>query len=194
MTTKPSDNENEDDPEFFSKLMKGVTPIEQNKIDPDSTPKPKAKLKPGNSQRPSRPDPMQHYLGELEIVTPVSADEILSFVRGGIQDKLKTKLKKGLIAFEAKIDLHGATVKQAGRELQESIEQAHASGLRCILVVHGRGKGSFDNKPALKTHVNQWLRELPQVLAFHSAQPRHGGAGALYVLLKRQKQLQTPDE
>ena len=109
-------------------------------------------------------------------------------MRGGIQAKLQSKLKKGQVPFEFKIDLHGATVNQAGKQLQHAIESAHASGIRCVLVVHGRGKGSFDNKPALKTHVNQWLRDLPQVLAFHSAQARHGGTGALYVLLKRQRE------
>ena len=185
----PNDPEDENESESFSEMMKGVKPLSQNKIDPDATPKPKASLKQNDPRLSSTQENAQwQKLGELEYVTPVSPDEVLNFVRGGIQDKLKTKLKKGLIPFESKIDLHGATVKQAGKELQDSIEYAYASGQRCILLVHGRGKGSFDNKPALKTHVNYWLRELPQVLAFHSAQPRHGGVGALYVLLKRQRE------
>ena len=171
----------------FSDLMKGVKPLTQDKIDPDSTPKPKAVTKSADhllNQENLKPQ----SLGELEYVTPVAPDETLSFVRGGIQDKLKIKLKKGLIPFELKLDLHGATVKVAAKELQYTIEHAYSAGMRCILVIHGRGLGSFDNKPALKTHVNYWLRELPQVLAFHSAQPKHGGVGALYVLLKRQKE------
>lgn len=185
----PSDNSDDNNKsESFSDLMKGVKPLTQDKIDPDAAPKPKASRPTQNSENLSRQDKFKHQLlGELEYVKPALPDEILSFVRGGIQDKLKTKLKKGLIPFEAKIDLHGATVKQAGRELEQAIDSAYESGLRCILVVHGRGLGSFDNKPALKTHVNHWLRELPQVLAFHSAQPKHGGTGALYVLLKRQR-------
>ena len=185
-----SDNSHDDDKsESFGDFMKGVKPLAQDKIEPDSAPKPKASHSLQNSENLSREDKFKgQLLGELEYVTPVLPDEILSFVRGGIQDKLKSKLKKGQIPFEAKIDLHGATVKQAGKELQNAIERAYANGIRCILVVHGRGLGSFDNKPALKTHVNYWLRELPQVLAFHSALKKHGGTGALYVLLKRQRQ------
>ena len=185
----PKNPEDENESESFSEMMKGVKPLSQNKIEPDTTPKPKASLKHGDRQQFSNQgkDKFQ-ILGELEYVTPVSPDDILSFVRGGIQEKLKTKLKKGQIPFESKIDLHGATVKQAGEYLHHAIEHAYSSGQRCILVVHGRGMGSFDKKPALKTHVNYWLRDLPQVLAFHSAQPKHGGVGALYVLLKRQRE------
>ena len=183
----PKTPEDENDSKSFSEMIKGVKPLSQDKIDPDATPKPKASLKSNDPPLSGADSAKWQSLGELEYVTPASPDEVLSFVRGGIQDKLKAKLKKGLIPFESKIDLHGATVKQAGKELQHAIEYAYSSGQRCILVVHGRGKGSFDNKPALKTHVNYWLRELPQVLAFHSAQAKHGGVGALYVLLKRQR-------
>lgn len=163
--------------------MKGVKPLSSDKIDPDSAPKPKFKRRKSTNEPTARTT-----FGELEYAPPVSSDEVLSFIRGGIQQKLMTKLKKGQIPFEAKIDLHGATVSQAGKELQAAINECYQHGLRCILVVHGRGKGSFDNKPALKTHVNQWLRDSKKVLAFHSAQPHHGGTGAVYVLLKRQRE------
>jgi len=185
MSSNNSDDKSKTD--SFSDLMKDVKPLTQDKIDPDSTPKPKPATK--STHHLSKQENSGHQtLGELEYVTPVAPDETLSFVRGGIQDKLKIKLKKGLIPFELKLDLHGATVKQAAKELQHTIEHAYIAGMRCILVIHGRGLGSFDNKPALKTHVNYWLRELPQVLAFHSAQPQHGGVGALYVLLKRRRE------
>jgi DNA-nicking Smr family endonuclease len=184
MSSKKSDNDKSNQPESFLEMMDGVTPLTQNKIDPDATPKPKL---PRRSTTREAETNEHSSLGELQNVTPVSADEVLSYVSGGIQQKLMVKLKKGLYPFEGKIDLHGATVRQAGKELDLAINDAYTHGLRCILVVHGRGKGSLDNKPALKTHVNQWLRELPQVLAFHSAQSRHGGTGALYVLLKRQR-------
>lgn len=178
-----SDSNGEDDNKSFEDLMKDVKPLSSNKIDPDSAPKPKFKRR-----ESTNPPPTRTTFGELEYAPSVSSDEVLSFVRGGIQQKLMTKLKKGQIPFEVKIDLHGATVSQAGKELQIAIDQCYQQGLRCILVVHGRGKGSFDNKPALKTHVNQWLRDSAKVLAFHSAQPHHGGTGALYVLLKRQRE------
>lgn len=177
-----SDSNGEDDNKSFKDLMKGVKPLSSNKIDPDSAPKPKFKRR-----ESTNPSSSQTTFGELEYAAPVSSDEVLSFVRGGIQQKLMNKLKKGQIPFEVKIDLHGATVSQAGKELQSAIDECYQHGMRCILVVHGRGKGSFDNKPAIKTHVNQWLRDSAKVLAFHTALAHHGGTGALYVLLKRQR-------
>lgn len=181
MSSDESSNDNEED--SFQDMMKGVRPLSNNKIDPDAAPKPKFKRQEVASGTESR-----STFGESEYVTPVTSDEVLSFVRDGIQQKLMTKLKKGLVPFEAKIDLHGATVSEAGKELHFAINQSYEQGLRCVLVVHGRGKGSFDNKPALKTHVNHWLRETSKVLAFHTAQSRHGGTGALYVLLKRKRE------
>ena len=185
MTTNNSDNNSDDDDEIesFQSMMKGVKPLSSDKIDPDSAPKPSTKRRNTTTQKK-----VNSSFGELEYVEPVGSDDVLSFVRGGIQHKLMTKLKKGLIPFEFKIDLHGATVSQAGQELQSAINRAYAQNIRCVLVVHGRGKGSFDNKPALKTHVNYWLRDSAKVLAFHSAQPQHGGVGAMYVLLKRQRE------
>lgn len=162
--------------------MDGVKPLSQDKIDPDSTPK-STKTK----RQLTTPKKLSSF-GELEYAPAVEADEVLSFARDGIQQKVMTKLKKGQFPIESKIDLHGSTINDAGTKLQHALDVALASHQRCVLVVHGRGKGSFANKPAIKTHVNQWLRESPNVLAFHTAQSHHGGTGAIYVLLKRQRE------
>jgi DNA-nicking Smr family endonuclease len=53
------------------------------------------------------------------------------------------------------------------------------------LIVHGKGYRSRNRLPVIKTLLDRWLRECSQVLAFHSAQPKHGGSGAVYVLLKK---------
>ena len=180
--TKKKSIINEQDLELFRETMDGVKPLPQDKIDPDNAPK---STKP---KRPVKSDKKISPFGELEYAPDVDADEVLSFARDGVQQKLMTRLKKGQFPIETKIDLHGSTVNEAGAKLQHALEVAIASQLRCVLLVHGRGKGSFGNKPAIKTHVNQWLRDSPDVLAFHTAQPNHGGTGALYVLLKRQRE------
>lgn len=162
--------------------MEGVTPLPQTKIEPDNTPK---------TTRPKRAlkEPKPHSpFGELEYTPTVSADETLLFARDGVPQKTLAKLKKGQFPVEAKIDLHGSTVNEAGLKLQHALNAALANQQRCVLVVHGRGMGSLGNKPAIKTHVNQWLRESSQVLAFVTALPQHGGTGAVYVLLKRQRE------
>lgn len=181
MARKKPTTHNED-ADLFLEMMEGVTPLRQNKIDPDSAPKtPKAKR--------TLPTPKKlSIFGELEYAPPVAADAVLSFARDGVQQKVIAKLKKGQFPIERKIDLHGSTVNEAGAKLQQAINSAINSQQRCVLVVHGRGKGSFDNKPAIKTHVNQWLRSSSDVLAFCSALPNDGGTGAVYVLFKRQRE------
>ena len=172
---------NDDDTDLFHEMMEGVKPLSQEKIDPDSAPKTR-KIK-----RPLTEPKQRAVFGELDYAPTVGADEPLSFARDGVQQKVMSKLKKGLFPIESKIDLHGSTVNEAGAKLQHAINVAVNNQQRCVLVVHGRGKGSFDNKPAIKTHVNQWLRNSANVLAFCSAQSHHGGTGAVYVLLKRQR-------
>ncbi len=172
---------NDEDAELFHQMMEGVKPLPQKKIDPDSAP---VTAKP---KRPLKPLIKHTSFGELDYAPWVAADEVLSFARNGIQQKMIMKLKKGQVPVEGKIDLHGNTVNDAGAKLEHAINAALGNKQRCVLVVHGRGKGSFDQKPAIKTHVNQWLRNSENVLAFHSAQPQHGGTGAVYVLLKRQR-------
>ena len=165
--------------ELFRQAMEDVRPLNQDKIDPDSAPKIK------KSRARTRKNKPHSEFGELEYAAPVGSDDTLFFARDGVQPKTIARLKKGQYPVEAKIDLHGLTIDNAGMTLQRALTSAVANGIRCVIVVHGRGKGSFDNKPAIKTHVNQWLRDTSNVLAFHSAQPFHGGTGAVYVLLKR---------
>lgn len=180
--TKKNSPITDDDAELFQQMMEGVKPLSQNKIDPDSAPKTR------RAKRRLKQTEQQSAFGELEYAPTVSTDEILLFARDGVQQKVIAKLKKGQFPIDAKIDLHGSTIDAAGNKLQHALNNALANQYRCVLVVHGRGKGSFDNKPAIKTHVNQWLRSSADVLAFCSALPNHGGTGAVYVLLRRQRE------
>ena len=64
------------------------------------------------------------------------------------------------------------------------------AGPRCLLIVHGRGLNSKDRTPVLKERLKTWLsrgRASHLVLAFATARPHDGGAGALYVLLRRDR-------
>ncbi len=162
--------------------MEGVTPLPQNKIEPGSAPKA------GKPKRELKETKPHSQFGELEYAPAVAADENLLFARDGVQQKILAKLKKGQFPIEARIDLHGSTVNDAGARLEHALKVALGNQQRCVLIVHGRGMGSLGNKPAIKTHVNQWLRDSSDVLAFVTALPQHGGTGAVYVLLKRQRE------
>ena len=99
------------------------------------------------------------------------------------------RLKRGQIRIERKLDLHGRTQTEAHGELDRFLTMASVSGLRCILVV--TGKGGVDGRGVLRQMVPRWLDEADnrqKVLTYCPAQPRHGGDGALYVLLRRRRE------
>lgn len=112
-----------------------------------------------------------------------AAEEIIQFARSGLQHKILRQLNQGHFPIEAELDLHGMTSEQAGNTLLEFIEFCRQRNFRCIRIIHGKGHAA-STQPILKNKVNRWLRQLPAVLAFHSAKHRDGGAGAVYVLLK----------
>lgn len=107
----------------------------------------------------------------------------------GIDRANAERLKRGLHAIEARLDLHGMTQAEAHRELIAFVAASHQAGRRCVLIITGRGFGP-DGPGVLKTAVPRWLEGAGlrrRILAVAAAQPRHGGAGALYLLLRRQR-------
>lgn len=115
---------------------------------------------------------------------PVTAEELLYFNHNGLHAKQQRKLKQGRFTPQADLDLHGFTVDQAYQELIDFLEHCACQNIRHIRIIHGKGNSSQNNYPILKNKLNNWLRRLPQVLAFSSAVKNDGGAGVLYVLLR----------
>ena len=119
-----------------------------------------------------------------EYAPPLGPYDIVSFVRPGVQHGVFHKLRRGRYEPEATLDLHRRSVEEARRELWDFLQQSTSYQLRTVMVLHGKG----DRTPrpgVLKSFVAHWLKDIPEVLAYHSAQPYHGGAGAMYVLLKK---------
>jgi DNA-nicking Smr family endonuclease len=107
----------------------------------------------------------------------------------GIDRANAERLKRGLRPIEARLDLHGLTQAEAHRRLVEFVEACYRDGRRCVLVITGLGLGP-GGPGVLKRAVPRWLSEAGlrrRVLAIAPARPRHGGAGALYLLLRRQR-------
>ena len=105
----------------------------------------------------------------------------------GLDRRTWLRLKRGHVAIEQTLDLHGRTQDEAYGALARFLAAARAAGCRCVLVVTGKGLGSGGT---LRHMVPRWLNEggnRGQIVAFCPAQARHGGAGALYVLLRRQR-------
>ncbi len=113
------------------------------------------------------------------------------FVEGRIQQVSKEtmqRLRRGELAWQDHLDLHGMTRQQARQAVDAFIERARRRRMRCVLIVHGRGKGSEGGLPVLKEKLVAWLARQggigSKVLAFTSARPCDGGYGAMYVLLR----------
>ena len=105
----------------------------------------------------------------------------------GIDRQHLLRLRRGEWRIERRVDLHGLTAPEARRELTSELQDAALAGVRCVLVIHGRGLHS-EGGPVLRDGVLAWLMTAPlarRVMAFASALPGDGGPGASYVLLRR---------
>ena len=97
------------------------------------------------------------------------------------------RLKRGMMPIDGRLDLHGLTQKEAHERLASFIAIKQRQGARCVLVITGRG---IRYGGILKHMTPRWLDEPPnreRVLTYSDAQIKHGGDGALYVLLRRRR-------
>jgi DNA-nicking Smr family endonuclease len=130
---------------------------------------------PVGSRKPSRPPPLQP-----------------------LERRLKRDLARGRGAVDSAIDLHGMTQAEAHRALRGFLRRAQAQDHRLVIVVTGKGEFKsrseaaswIDGPGVLRRLVPHWLREADLravVLGFEEAGRAHGGAGALYVRLRRRE-------
>ena len=113
----------------------------------------------------------------------------------GLERRERQRLSRGVLAIEGRIDLHGLYQAEAHAALVGFLLRARAAGQARVLVVTGkggkdgrRGADADAERGVLRRSVPHWLRgaELrPIVLGFEEAARHHGGAGALYVRLRR---------
>ena len=170
------------DSDLFRQAMGDVRPLKDDKrVSHEKT-------------KPS-PRPLQQELDEQQVLQDMMSDPVdmadvetgeeLLFCRHGLQQKTFRKLRRGEFTIEAELDLHGKTVDEARIAIATFLPECQRQGLRCVRIIHGKGHGSFNKQPVLKTHVNHWLRQRDEILAFSSARPVDGGTGALYFMLKK---------
>ena len=117
-------------------------------------------------------------------VAMVQPNDVLEFRRPGIQPYVMQKLRRGEYIEADHIDLHGKTIEQAYEAVMHFIDYAKRHEFRNVLIIHGKGERS-NPKALMKSHVAHWLKQIPDVLAFHSAPDFKGGTGALYIILKK---------
>lgn len=111
----------------------------------------------------------------------------------GIDRNTARRLRQGKMAIEATIDLHGMGREEARHRLTRFLERAFEEQRRCVLVITGKGRFNADagqSEGVLRKHLSRWLSLAPcahWVLSHTRAQPRHGGDGAFYILLRRKR-------
>lgn len=175
---------NDSQPEEFLAAMQGVKPLQlAPRVDAANSASPT----PGQLRR--REAAMLETGPDKNLLTSEAPmlfrpHDVLAFRREGVQNGVFRKLRQGRYELESRLDLHRLFVEQAREAVFTFINDCMANDLRTVLILHG--KGEFSETPAkLKNCVAHWLKMLEDVQAYHSAQPQHGGAGAVYVLLRK---------
>jgi DNA-nicking Smr family endonuclease len=186
----PSIAEQPDDESFLRRALEGVRPLHGNGN--------------GRARIPLEPRVTHTIVDEdAEVIARLSdlvsgqapfditeSDEYVEGYRVGLDPRLVSQLRGGEFAMQAHFDMHGMIQSAAKEALKEFIIASVRKGLRSVLVVHGRGLRSPGGHSVLKHASAGWLSHGAiggHVLAFTTARAADGGAGATYVLLKREK-------
>ena len=176
---------------LFEEAMADVNPLgtKPNRMIPE----PDTNTRPAHAAPDDELETLAHLndlvSGSTELDITFS-DEYIEGAVHGFDSKLMARLKKGEFPLQNHIDLHGLTRREAREKVVQFILESYRSGLRCVLVVHGRGRNSEDHIPVLKERLPYWLTRGPArkiVLAFSTARPYDGGSGAIYILLRKRR-------
>lgn len=179
------DEELDDDATFVNALqnMKDVKPLTARgrEIHPEVEPA---------SAASHANDPVRDFLeGLIEFKLEFTTEYLEGHVLG-LDPITIEKLRAGHYSPEAHLDLHGMNAEQAYEDLVRFFRRVYHQGLRTVLVIPGRGKNSPNGYGVLRERLQRWLTQDPfkrVVLAFCTAQINDGGAGAVYVLLRKYK-------
>jgi DNA-nicking Smr family endonuclease len=156
---------------LWRRAVRSVTPLRERAatVSPASDSMPPALAEEKAARQQIRPPALDHF--------------------SGIDRANAERLKRGLHPIEARLDLHGNTQAEAHDALTAFVHTSYEAGRRCVLVITGRGLGP-SGPGVLRSAVPRWLEDVPlrrKILAIAPAQPRDGGAGALYLLLRRRR-------
>jgi DNA-nicking Smr family endonuclease len=173
----------------FLRAMSGVSPMPEE---------PRQRVRPLQPRdRPDYPAPDDRKEGVRRLNALVKgtvdlditfSDEYIEGAVRGFSRAFMKRLKAGEFPVQDHIDLHGLTREEAEAAVREFLAKSYRLGLRCVLIVHGRGLNSPESFPVLKEGLPIWLGRGSAkriVLAFATARPYDGGTGAVYVLLRK---------
>lgn len=173
---------NEDERMLWTVVTKTITPLKKRAAVDDE---------PATPSRPSPPAPVKARKPVvLPSYTPTPPPPPAAPALAPLGRKLKKRVARGAHGIDGRLDLHGLTQAEAHHALLRFLRDGQERGARIVLVITGKGDGSGE-RGVLKRQVPMWLR-LPEfrsyIVGFEDAAHGHGGAGALYVRLKRARE------
>ncbi|MDF1873409.1 Smr/MutS family protein [Vannielia sp.] len=191
MSRKKPPRISKEDEALWRQVVAKATPLEK------SQPLPRLQKNAAKLQKEPNPQPIQTFrVGEKQIPSHRAVPQPHP-VAPTMDRRAFTRLKRGKLKPEGRIDLHGMTLAEAHPRLTGFVLTAHDRGKRLVLVITGKGRtgqdegGPIPTHPGvLRRHVPDWLRSPPLgavVLEITPAHIRHGGEGAYYVYLKRSR-------
>lgn len=186
-----------DEAALWARVMASVRPLKAATAVVKAKPQPRPaapvrRAEPAIELPPLRaPEPIRR--GKPVTFTPAAAPAAATLDGGW--DK---RLARGLAVPDATVDLHGHTLHSAHDLLDAALARAIARGDRVILLVTGRPPRPESERPhargAIRAAVGDWLaasRHAGSIAAVRGAHPRHGGAGALYLVLRRPREAKS---
>ena len=182
---RPRKGGEDDEARQFLEALDGVMPLTRRKELPPELPRLQAQVVNEEAEAFAQLNDLVSERGEFVLEeTPLS----VAGHAPGVDARLLRALRRGDHPFTAELDLHGMTRDAARTAVDRFLSESRREGRRCVLLVHGRGLHSEDSLPVLKAQLPNWLQQGRMgklVLAFCTAKPEHGGAGALYVMLRK---------
>lgn len=185
----------EDGASLWRSVTKDVKPIKRGKSPPAAPATPPKPRKATATAKKTKPTTAALAGAMAPPPPPPPKPAELTHGRApGVDKRTLDRLRRGQMAIEAEIDLHGHTQEQAHTALRAFIAGQAGAGRRCVRVVTGRGLAR-EGGGILKAAVPRWLNEADMrehILAFSHARRDDGGDGALYVLLRRKRPKPIP--
>ncbi|MCZ6763791.1 MAG: Smr/MutS family protein [Alphaproteobacteria bacterium] len=170
-----------EDAELFHRVLADVTPLKKHKDIAQEKPQP---LKP-----PAKKIATPPARSVKQAAKPSMPHDLVLGETAGVDRRTADRFRRGRMAIEGRLDLHGLIQDEAHDALRGFIAGATSAGQRCVIVITGKGRVS-EGGGVLRREVPKWLNQAgcrENILSVARAKPEHGGDGALYVLLKRRR-------
>lgn len=176
----------------WARLADSVTPL-KGKVRPAPAPKP-VQASPAPVAKP-KPAPILRAKPKVPPTPPVAARPARIGSEPGLDGHWNRKLKAGQVAPDFTLDLHGVNLDGAYTRIMSGLDQARAMGARVVLVIAGRERpvdpaDRAERRGAIRAKLLDWLaasHHADSIAAVRKAHQRHGGSGALYLVLKRSR-------